>query len=249
MQSLINSAIALLKDYIDTQYKGNISEASRSIGIHEQTVYKWIKGERIPSFSKIEPFLKHIGAKLLVPSQLSSKSEEFSLSENSLTQPLSQTMAHKTNYLSIPLIEQHNAALFFQDSSYKHSSFLLNIESQNLSGRTNLIAVRLAQTSTCMLPLLCPSDIVIVDRNDKNIKNSNSLFLVSDPQGHIFIRRISILEKKHSEKSIDTTIIFTSDNTAQSPPEVYSLKEDYLGDWQRIIIGRLVLAYTDLLEK
>ncbi len=70
-----------------------------------------------------------------------------------------------------------------------------------------------------------------------------------DPLANVLIRRVSISEKGHSVNKLDTTIIFTSLGSNQHLPEIYSLREDYLGDWQKVIIGKVVSAFIGLVDK
>ncbi|MCB8573639.1 phage repressor protein, partial [Bilophila wadsworthia] len=41
-------------------------------------------------------------------------------------------------------------------------------------------------------------------------------------------------------------ITYYSDNAAENPPEVYSLMEDFDGDWNKSIVGRVVWAWSDV---
>ena len=40
-----------------------------------------------------------------------------------------------------------------------------------------------------------------------------------------------------------------SDNAINYPPVMYSLKKDYLDDWDRAIVGRVIWAWSDVREK
>ena len=42
---------------------------------------------------------------------------------------------------------------------------------------------------------------------------------------------------------------YYSDNAAKWPPGIYSLKNDFGGDWDRAIIGRVIWAWADVRDK
>ncbi len=86
-----------------------------------------------------------------------------------------------------------------------------------------------------MLPILHPGDVVLVDRQDRDVMTPGRIMLVMDPDGAGMIKRVAVEEVK-SER--DWRIVFYSDNVANHPPIVYSLREDFLGDWDRAVVGR-----------
>lgn len=69
------------------------------------------------------------------------------------------------------------------------------------------------------------------------------IMLVMDPDGAGMIKRVAVEEVK-SER--DWRIVFYSDNVANHPPIVYSLREDFLGDWDRAVVGRAIRAWSDI---
>ena len=111
--------------------------------------------------------------------------------------------------------------------------------------RRNLIAVEIGPQSTSMQPTLNPGDIVLVDRDERDVQRPGHMMLVTDPDGGGMVKRVSIEDRGNG----DYRITFYSDNAALHPPLVYSLREDYAGDWDKVIAGRVIWAWTDMREK
>ena len=103
----------------------------------------------------------------------------------------------------------------------------------------------LGKHSTSMVPTLKPQDIVLVDRQDKDVMNfKGRIMLVLDPaDGSGKIKRVAA---ENQPKKKDYRITYYSDNAAENPPEVYSLMEDFDGDWNKSIVGRVVWAWSDV---
>ena len=55
----------------------------------------------------------------------------------------------------------------------------------------DLIAVRIGDHSTSMLPTLRPEDIVLVDRQDIDCATPGRIMLVLDPDGAGMIKRVA----------------------------------------------------------
>ncbi len=110
--------------------------------------------------------------------------------------------------------------------------------------KTNLIAVQIGENSTSMLPTLNPLDIVLIDRSNRDVSVSGRMFLVLDPDGAGKIKRVAVEKVKK-----DFRIIYYSDNTVNNPPEIFSLNEDFYGEWDRCIVGRVIWAWSDVSNK
>ena len=96
-----------------------------------------------------------------------------------------------------------------------------------------------------MQPTLNPGDIVLVDRDDRDVTRAGHMMLVLDPLDDSgMIKRVSVREKDD-----DFQITYYSDNAAKWPPCIYSLKNDFGGDWDRAIIGRVIWAWADVRDK
>ena len=119
---------------------------------------------------------------------------------------------------------------------------------RNLSAvryRRNLIAVEIGKTSTSMTPLLNPLDIVLVDRDDRDVSKPGHIMLVLDPEGQGMIKRVSAEEQNNG----DFSVVYYSDNAMENPPMCYSLRKDFLNDWDRAVVGRVIWAWSDVREK
>jgi len=245
MENFIKSAVELLRDYVQSQFNGNISEASRSVGISEQTVYKWLKGERIPSFSKIAPFLEYVGATISVPNSSQEITKDVCFINSKIVDAGEyQNPPQVEDYLAVPVVDEVGAGIGIIPQGEFLSWFLVYKNQNAIRYRSNLIAVQIAKNSTSMIPTLAPMDIVLVDRDDREVKAPGKMYLVMDPEGAGKIKRVSI-----EEKNQDFRIIYYSDNTVENPPEIYSLKEDFLGKWENVIAGRVVWAWSDVSDK
>ena len=111
--------------------------------------------------------------------------------------------------------------------------------------RKNLLAVEIGEHSTSMQPTLNPKDIVLVDRDDRDVSKPGHTMLVLDPvDGSGMITRVAVTDLEN-----DFRITYYSDNTAENPPMVYSLEKDFNGDWEKAIVGRVVWAWSDVKEK
>ena len=96
-----------------------------------------------------------------------------------------------------------------------------------------------------MQPTLNPKDIVLVDRDDRDVSKPGHIMLVLDPvDGSGMITRVAVTDLEN-----DFRITYYSDNTAENPPMVYSLEKDFNGDWEKAIVGRVVWAWSDVKEK
>ena len=109
------------------------------------------------------------------------------------------------------------------------------------------IAVKIGRHSTSMSPTLNPGDIVLVDRQDKDVQNfAGRIMLVMDPEGAGKVKRVAT-EKQSARR--DYRLVYYSDNAAANPPEIYSMRDDFENDWNRAIVGRVVWAWSDVSGK
>ena len=143
----------------------------------------------------------------------------------------------------MPLVEEVGAGPGLIPQGELLSWFLVYRHQDAIRYRRDLIAVRIGKRSTSMLPILHPGDVVLVDRQDRDVMTPGRIMLVMDPDGAGMIKRVAVEEVK-SER--DWRIVFYSDNVANHPPIVYSLREDFLGDWDRAVVGRAIRAWSDI---
>ena len=149
------------------------------------------------------------------------------------------------DYIAAPMVGEVGAGLGYIPQDEVKSWFLAYRHHPAVRFRRNLIAVEIGAHSTSMQPTLNPGDIVLVDRDDRDVLRSGHMMLVTDPDGAGMVKRVSIEDKQDG----DYRITFYSDNGLKHPPMVYSLLKDYAGDWDKVIAGRVIWAWTDVREK
>lgn len=155
------------------------------------------------------------------------------------------TPPQSEDYIAAPMVGEVGAGLGYIPQDEVKSWFLAYRHHPAVRFRRNLIAVEIGAHSTSMQPTLNPGDIVLVDRDDRDVLRPGHMMLVTDPDGAGMIKRVSIEDKQDG----DYRITFYSDNGAKHPPMVYSLLKDYAGDWDKVIAGRVIWAWTDVREK
>lgn len=149
------------------------------------------------------------------------------------------------DYIAAPMVGEVGAGLGYIPQEEIKSWFLAWRHHPAVRFRRNLIAVEIGPQSTSMRPTLNPGDIVLVDRDERDVQRPGRMMLVTDPDGGGMVKRVSIEDRGNG----DYRITFYSDNAALHPPLVYSLREDYAGDWDKVIAGRVIWAWTDVREK
>lgn len=155
------------------------------------------------------------------------------------------TPPQSEDYIAAPMVGEVGAGLGYIPQDEVKSWFLAYRHHPAVRFRRNLIAVEIGAHSTSMQPTLNPGDIVLVDRDDRDVLRPGHMMLVTDPDGAGMVKRVSIEDKQDG----DYRITFYSDNGAKHPPMVYSLLKDYAGDWDKVIAGRVIWAWTDVREK
>lgn len=155
------------------------------------------------------------------------------------------TPPQSEDYIAAPMVGEVGAGLGYIPQDEVKSWFLAYRHHPAVRFRRNLIAVEIGSASTSMQPTLNPGDIVLVDRDDRDVQRPGHMMLVTDPDGAGMVKRVAIEDKQDG----DYRITFYSDNGAKHPPMVYSLLKDYAGDWDKVIAGRVIWAWTDVREK
>ena len=149
------------------------------------------------------------------------------------------------DYMAVPLVDEVGAGPGIIPQGELLSWFLVYKHQDAVRYRRNLVAVKIGKNSTSMEPLLHPGDVVLVDLDDKNASRPGRIMLVMSPgDGGGMIKRVAI-EKKNA----DHRITYYSDNAAENPPMVYSLREDFGKNWNRVIAGHVVWAWSDVSNK
>lgn len=149
------------------------------------------------------------------------------------------------DYIAAPLVGEVGAGPGYLPQEEVKSWFLVYRNLPAVRYRRNLIAVEIGKNSTSMKPLLNPQDIVLVDRDDRDVAAPGHIMLVLDPDGQGMIKRVSVEQLEDG----DFSVVYYSDNAMKNPPICYSLRKDFLSDWDRSIVGRVIWAWSDMREK
>lgn len=67
MTTLTDSAIGILKDYIDTQHNGVVSRAANALGVPNMTLKQWVEGKRSPTLEALSPVFSILGIEFSTP--------------------------------------------------------------------------------------------------------------------------------------------------------------------------------------
>ena len=244
MENFLDSAILAIREYVDKNFNGNVSQAARFFKISIPTFHSWLKDTRKPSLSKITPILDAIGAKISLPEKDAGKDVCFVnarivSSEEQVIPPQAE------DYIAAPMVGEVGAGPGYIPQEEIKSWFLVYRNLPAVRYRRNLIAVEIGPNSDSMSPTLNPRDIVLVDRDDRDVQRPGHMMLVLDPDGSGMIKRVAIEDLDGG----DSRITFYSDNALKYPPFVYSLESHYYNDWERCIIGRVIWAWSDVREK
>lgn len=243
MKKLTEQVLDEIKKFIEKKYNGNMTVAAKELNVSYQTLYKWLNKERKPKFEYLEPILEIMGTTISFADKEPSKEVCF-VDAKIVNAEDSQQKPDAEDYLAVPVVDEVGAGPGIIPQNQLLSWFLVYRHQPAVRYRTNLLAVQIGKNSTSMLPTLRPLDIVLIDRDDKDVKKSGRMFLVMDSDGAGKIKRVAVEDVKN-----DCRIIYYSDNAADNPPEIYSLKEDFYGDWNRCIVGKVIWAWSDVSEK
>ena len=245
MKDFFASVMNTIKKAVDTQFNGNISRASQAWGVTGDNLHKWLRGDRIPTLEKISPILNQLGASLTLSNQDSGKDVCF---VNAKLVPAAEDTyepPQAEDYLAAPMVGEVGAGPGFIPQEEIKCLFLVYRNLPAVRYRRNLLAVEIGPHSDSMQPTLNPRDIVLVDRDDRDIQHPGHMMLVLDPDGAGMIKRVAVEDLDDG----DSRITFYSDNAMKHPPAVYSLERHYCNDWERCIVGRVIWAWADMREK
>ena len=69
MTNLTDSAIGILKNYIDTQHNGVVSRAAHALGVPNMTLKQWVEGKRSPTLEALSPVFSILGIEFSTPTK------------------------------------------------------------------------------------------------------------------------------------------------------------------------------------
>jgi hypothetical protein len=231
--------LALIEKAVE-QY-GSAGKLAKASGVNAPNISRWRSGQQIPRVKDVAPIMDLMGVHVSAGEGARGKdvcwvdAKPVPAGEG-LPMPLPE------DYLAVPLVEEVGAGPGIVPQGELLSWFLVWRHQRAVMGKHDLIAVRIADRSTSMVPTLRPGDIVLVDRQDLDCSRPGRIMLAIDPEGSGMIKRVSVRQKPDR----DWQITFYSDNAQENPPMVYSLREDYGGEWAKAIGGHVVWAWSDM---
>ena len=243
MKSLTETAKEILQDYVDKEHGGVRSRAARALNLSHMTLKQWLDGTRTPNLEALSPVFAQLGVSFSRPSGEAGREVCF---VNAKIVPAGEGLARPEaeDYIAAPLVGEVGAGPGYVPQEEIRSWFLAYKHLPAIRYRRNLIAVEIGKHSCSMQPTLNPGDIVLVDRDDRNVEKPGFMMLVMDPDGAGMIKRVSVESVER-----DFRLTLYSDNAINYPPVMYSLKKDYLDDWDRASVGRVIWAWSDVREK
>ena len=244
MEKFYETAMQAFHDALKQQFGDNVAAASRAWGMSHATLHTWVKNTRRPSLANLSKVLDKVGARVTLPSSEPARDVCF---VSAKVVPAGEHAAPPVaeDYIAAPLVGEVGAGPGYVPETEIRSWFLAYKNLPAVRYRRNLLAVEIGKNSTSMLPTLRPGDIVLVDRDDRRADTPGHIMLVLDPDGAGMVKRVAIEDRRDG----DSRITFYSDNAAENPPLVYSLNRDYDGEWERVIVGHCVWAWSDISGK
>ena len=246
MSNFFDSVISILKAYVSRSHNGNVSSAAKALKVSIQTFHTWLSGSRKPSLKTLAPILEELGARLVLPDDNAAPDKDVCFVEAKVM-PAGEHASppQAEDYIAAPLVGEVGAGPGYLPEEDIKSWFLCYKNLPAVRMRRNLIAVEIGGDSRSMQPTLNPGDIVLIDRDDRDVTHDGHMMLVLDPlDGSGMIKRVSVRDVPG-----DVQITYYSDNASQYPPSVYRLNEDFLGDWDKSIVGRVIWAWSDVRNK
>lgn len=230
-----------LRNFLNV-HKGNASLAAKSLGVPVSTFASWVRGSRKPSIEHLNNMFERLNIQFHEPiAQESINIQAESVPTENSTSP-GETVS--SDYLSIPLLSQCNAGFAIIDHTAIKESFIIYRNIESLKFRSNLIAVRISKDDESMFPVLRPGDIIVVDKSDRVLSKESGTYLVSIPKVGVSVRYVSLVIYEN-----ETKITCFSESSNNYPPRVYSLVNDFMGNSDNFIIGRVVARYGPVKSK
>lgn len=223
---------------------GSAAALAAASGVSPANISYWLSGKRSPRLVEISPILDLLGINAAAPDSEASRDVCF---VNAKVVPAGEYAAPPVaeDYVAAPLVGEVGAGPGYLPDDEIKSWFLAYKHLPAIRYRRNLIAVEIGRNSTSMQPTLNPGDIVLVDRDDRDVQHPGHMMLVMEPDSAGMIKRVSVEQKDDG----DFRLTFYSDNALKHPPVIYSLRNDYCFDWDKAIVGRVIWAWADVREK
>lgn len=215
MDTFFDAAKSVL-DRAKAKY-GTAKALADASGVDPANISRWTRGKRSPKLEDIAPIFDVMQAKIVLPDEEDPARDICFVDARAVPAGANQPPPEVEDYLAVPLVEEVGAGPGLIPQGELLSWFLVYRHQDAIRYRRDLIAVRIGKRSTSMLPILHPGDVVLVDRQDRDVMTPGRIMLVMDPDGAGMIKRVAVEEVK-SER--DWRIVFYSDNVANHPPIV-----------------------------
>lgn len=238
--------ISGLNRAIEVRFDGKKSRLAKAAETHTSTLSRLLDKERSQWLNQIARLADSAGLTLVERGERPLDREVCWVDAQVVAAGDGLPAPDQEDYYAVPLVEEAGAGPGIIPQGQLLSWFLVWKHQESIRYRSDLIAVRIARGSDSMIPTLAPGDIVLVDRQDKNADRPGRIMLVMDPDGAGKVKRV---HAQHVPEEKDYRLTYYSDNAAAYPPEVYSLKRDFEGDWHRAIVGRVIWAWSDVSGK
>lgn len=224
------------------------SEICRATNVQQGSLSRFMKGKQNSlSGDTLLSLLDFLGGKVVFPSEIKDACRNVCFIDAKIV-PAGEYAdpPQSIDYIAAPMVGEAGAGPGYLPQEEVKSWFLVYKHQDAVRYRRNLIAVEIGERSTSMQPTLNPRDIVLVDRDDRDVSRPGHMMLVLDPaDGSGMIKRVSVTELEDG----DFRITYYSDNAVDNPPLVYSLKKDFGNDLEKSIVGRVVWAWSDVKGK
>lgn len=225
---------------------GSASALADRVGVNRVTLNRWLSGERNPTVLEVGKVFDSLGINFDTFIDADTSKDVCFVNPRIVPAGESVPPPQAEDYIAAPMVGEVGAGPGYIPQDEIKSWFLVYRHQDAVRYRRNLLAVEIGQNSTSMQPTLNPKDIVLVDRDDRDVSKPGHMMLVLDPvDGSGMIKRVAVREKDNG----DFQITYYSDNAAENPPDIYSLRNDFGGEWDRAIVGRVVWAWSDVRSK
>lgn len=245
-KGIYESAIDVLRYGVEKY--GTARALSQAAGVSQANISHWLSGNRNPRLGELAPILDLLEAKITIPSNspatIPAKDVCF---VDAKTVPAGRGIAppQAEDYLAAPLVGEVGAGRGYIAQEDVLNWFLVYRHALPAQHSGDLFAVQIGPSSTSMQPTLNPGDIVLVDKGMSAQGFLGRMMLVRDPDGESgMIKRVELTPIEG-----DTVVTYYSDNAAHYRPMVYSLREDFRGDLNNAIVGRVIWAWSDVRNK
>lgn len=245
--SFTKELLAAIKKAHVEQFGGVDSRMAEAVGCDKTGLGRLLKKDDLPKFETLGKLADICGLKIVSKNDRPETTRDVCwVDARVVAAGEGQPMPSSESYFAVPLVGEAGAGPGVMSDDTIKSWVLVYRHQHAVRLKSNLLAVEIGKGSTSMVPLLCPGDIILVDRDDFKPTKPGGIFLVREPgqQGGAMIKRVAVKPVDH-----DLLITFYSENTAENPPETFSLKADYNDKITDAIVGRCVWAWSDITGK